>query len=444
MTKIAYVSGIQAVAKENPDYLLRGEVAVKDLDLGTIDYLQMTEGEMRLQLLKQQAKMYAASFPSLKVNYGGSMVNPYVQAQRLIEDAIYNGLHLNFDSTGFEKLSDVTGSMFDGLRIAAREAARMANPSSDTMMYSDRRSAMSGTDPIKQIGEIITLDTCQSYERYDYGVLPEGEGMDMYSPELQRYAQFKDIGFDADCLKRMEYRDQFNKFLPDHSSQLLYHFVTDSFLRGGTEGALDSISLANIVNKKAWHSGGVEMFSNISTLSQPILTEWIRTGIMQANQKQGIAPLTPEEVLIQYRDIPESWNYSILGDASKDYRIGIIPILIQIAILIIATSIAAAGLIQVLRGQEPTAYSYANDLFQKVLSPAGTDWKVQLPGGGLPTGGGVTCPTGYKKNASGICVPITASGSTSTAFSKKNLIIGGAVLAAGAGLYLATSDNKKA
>lgn len=447
MTKISYVSGIAPTGQNTAaaDYLLKGEAPVKGLDLGVFDYLQMTEGEATLQLLKKQAMMYAASYPSLRINWKGVFVNPYTQAQAIIDDAIYNGLHLNFDSSDFNRLANATAGHFDGLVYAAKTAAAAYYPATDMMLYRDRTNAGQGTDPSVQIGEIISLENCQRWERlmnWTGGETPTVKKM--FSKETFQMEWFAQTISDADCQKRLEYRDAFNKYLPDSAPQLLYHFVTDAFLRGGVN-PLDAVSLANVVNKKAWHSGGVEMFSNVSTLSTSVLTEWLKTGIMAAHQKQGIAPLTPEEALMSFRDDPESWNRSLLGDESRGYRIGE-PITLTTLIIIAIAVFLAGGLVQIFQGKEPTAWKYALDLFQKVISPSGTDWKPSgfpTGGTGTNTGGGVTCPVGYTKNAAGLCVPTVTTPTASSTISTKTMVLIGGGVAAAAGLYL-LSDNKKA
>jgi hypothetical protein len=446
MTKISYVGRVGLPDKrsyEGQHLAWYGEEQTAGLQPPMIDYLQTSSGEMWAQLLKAQAQMYALSYPSLKVNFEGTVVNPYVQAGRIIDDSIAKGLHRYFDPTKIDRLAALSPA-FASVASALRQAANMAAPASDLLMLKGRDSLLRGTDPDKQIGEIVTLDNCTRWERDNFADIGRGGARSMYSTELGRNAVFVPRGTDELCIHKMEYRDEFNKSLPDSSHQLIYNWVTDGFLREGVKGSLDSVAIAKIVNKASRQTGGIEVFANVSKIEQNLIAEWVKTGVMGANQRKGLAPKTPEELLVIFRDTPEGWDINVeKGREENDFKINPIPFLIQIAILVVGSIIAIGGLIQILQGKEPTAFRYVTELFSKVLSPSPSDFNipnVTLPTGG--TGSGGTCPTGFTKNAAGLCVPIVTTPSKTGLSTNTMLAIGGAVVVAG-GIYLATKDDTK-
>jgi hypothetical protein len=447
MTRVSVIGKLGLIEKggyANQHHKIYGETQTKGIAPPMIDYLQMSSGETWAQLLKAQADMLALSYPSLKVNFEGTQINPYAQAGMLINDAIYKGLHNNLDVARFDRLATVTGGHFDGLAQAIRLAKNMAAPASDLIMLKDRNSLLQGIDPMKQIGEIVTLDNCQ---RFSLARGASGGDTRMFSTETHQMEWFNSLGTDANCLTRIEYRKAFNEALPNSSHQLIYNWVTDDFLRQGLKGQLDSVAIAQIVNKATWHRGGIEVFANVSTINKQLIAEWVKTSIMGANQRIGLAPMTPEEILVLMRDTPEGWGINVeKGDPGKDFKVGAIPFLVALGVFILSCLIGVAGLIQVLQGKEPTAFRYATDLFQKVLSPSPSDFNI--PNITLPTGTGtgnnpIPCPAGYTRNAQGQCVKTTTGAGSGMSQNTMIAIGAGAVLLGG--LYLATKDdNKKA
>jgi len=224
----------------------------------------------------------------------------------------------------------------------------------------------------------------------------------------QRDAQsnLKDIQY------KNELRSSLNNNLEKASHSPLYEFIVPSDYT--KIKAVDAV----LGDKIQRHRMFADFVSPQAGLERDNVRLWMRNGIKAQNgtSSQNIGALTPEDSILALASNP---NLGYLNGAPHIGDFGI-SIAIAIAIIIIASIVPIIALIQVIQGKEPTALQYLSTLTNLAGVGMGKDFagaagKIILPNGtGTGTGTGDTpCPTGFTKNAAGVCVPdVPAPGKT--------------------------------
>lgn len=380
---------------------IRGEERGNIADIPTnlyFDYAKYTEGEFEALILREKAKLLKTVYPDSTMN------KTWQRSINRIDNAVFNGLS-SFSFTGLWSAEET--AVAKALQLL-KSKTRPANG----VALSTRRNASVGG------GELIPLDdynSCQIFLNNNYGTT--------YGSCVQ--------AIDAANRWKTQLNDP-DKGLEKASHQFLYNWVTASDLNNET------LPFENRY-KMRLHKENIFELERLSGLSSMNLSSWISLGVMRRSALKLGEVMTPEQTIAFLKQYTETPILEV-GDPRAD-GVGCGPVcLIAIAVLILAAFIGFSGLIQVTRGQEPTAFKYISQLSTLTNSPGGSDWISKLPD---LTGGGGTgstgCPTGYTKNAAGLCVKNGTTTTASSGFSLTDpLVIGGlAVLAAG-GVYFAT------
>lgn len=376
------------------------------------DFSKYTEGEQQLLFLREKAKLLQAVYPD------SSLYGEWDRSVNRINDAVYKGL-ANFNFTGLWRNDENT------VARAISLLKNKVNPANGLFLSTRRNGGVSGTDPLVPLED--GHENCKVY--LDPSVTPDAIG------DLNAYES---------CLDRVENVNFFKRQLndPDYglektSLQFLYNWATPADLNNED---IDINKRFKMIKHRE-HILGLAQFTGLSAMN---IQGWISLGIMRRSALNFGEVLTPENVidfLKTHLDTPILFP----GDSRADdlERVGLFTI-IAIAVLVLAAFIGVAGLVQVLKNKEPTAFSaipYLSGLAKVATggveknSPGGSDWikKAGTVLDNLPTGGTkpkTTTLPGASPND---------SKDSGFDFSLNNpLVIGGGAALLAGGIYLAT------
>jgi hypothetical protein len=376
------------------------------------DFSKYAEGELQLLFLREKAKLLKVMYPE------STFQNQWERSINRIDNAVYHGL-TNFSFTGAWSVDE--NAVAKAISFLKNKTA----PANGSFITNRRNPSVGGADliPLED-----SYEQCKIFLNNSYG---------------QSYGSCV-AGVDAANAMKQILNDP-DKGLEKSSHQFLYNWVTDADLNNETL-TFDSRF------KMARHKEHLFELERVTRLSSMNLAGWLSLGVMRQNALKLTEAMTPQETIAYLKanlDVPILER----GDSQAD-GVGEPFTLIAIAVLILASFIGITGLVQVCKGQEPTAFKYIRDLGSLAAatnSPGGIDFKPKTTGGGGTGGGDNLTPeqkcalkTGYKWNAAKqVCEKIdTGSGAgkgTGLAIDFSDpLVIGTGVAVVGAGLYLAT------
>lgn len=233
-----------------------------------------------------------------------------------------------------------------------------------------------------------------------------------------------------------------NKYIESCGHHVLYNFIPN----------LNDVPQI-VAIKGNYHNAFITETMRLSGLSREAVTLWLRNGVMRKNAEKGIGALTPEQAIallaegqddprfdISNRDLyPEPPRIGVLDPLTIGLIIALSSLLVRAYVLTLQYKIAMAE-------KDGTAFAASSLALLGTFeaSPETKDFKF---GGGNNTGGGGTggggvllkCEDGYTRNpTTKLCEKDKAEG-----LSTKTMLMIGGGLAAAAGLFLLSSDNKK-
>lgn len=228
MTRISYIHGIP-------------EDEIADRSKGVpnrsfIDYPQMTDGHLRLQLILEQLNILSGFYPDNQELF---------QAQVQLSDYLAKGIGSPF--IGITK-------MIPFLRKEIRKARKQTK----------KASAINN--------KLIDLDDCSKYLVWDENPYGDWEWR-----ETDEYDK---------CKKDNRYKGLLNDHLEETSHHLLYNYI---------EQANQSPTI--VVAKSLQHSLAIENLAKITGLGKSNLKLWVRNGILRSNVSHGMQPLQPETTI---------------------------------------------------------------------------------------------------------------------------------------------------
>ncbi|RMH47261.1 MAG: hypothetical protein D6688_03725 [Alphaproteobacteria bacterium] len=328
MTKVKYIHGLPA------DEVRDRAANIKRKAF--LDPFRMTEGELQVALLMEQARILAQFYPD----------NPdYQAAVDVLENALRKGLHV---APG-NGLPVRPPESIRPLVPTIRKAAKKRNPAS-------RRFGMK-RNPSKGIGEIPLLD-CNIQPPFDPQDLedPYGNPRPMSWQERQLYEAWQD---EVDKCKK---ENTWRKLLNEHWEKVAHHPLY-TFLDDPNEAT-------NVAaTKKVLHDLALGNAERVTGIKYNLLKNWQRVGVMRQNAVQGgIEPLTPEQTIEALRQ-------------GAQQGIGIVPaVLTAIAQIIAAAAAAAATFLTVLKQEQPDdAVIFSNQLQgwgTEGYGPQTNDWQA--------------------------------------------------------------------
>lgn len=317
MTKVSYIHGIP-----KSEWQDRGANVPAP---SFLDFHNMTEGELKLNLLREQLSILNGFYPE---------VEQYREGEQVLSDTLKDGLHKKtFAISG-------TGPVRQYVNKAIAEVRQMGQPAAKMW----RKQTAIG-DPI------IDIDNCDQY-----AIIEEDE----FGRYLSNPVEYNE------CLKQNEYKKILNSKLEDSAHHILYTFVSNPNLQPATVAA-----------KTVNHRGVVALWHDITGISTDNLQLWIRNGVMRSNAKKGAEPLQPELTI----DVLKEGSSTSVGIAPA--LLAALPAIIS---AIAAAVSATALLISSLQNKDRLKFESSFDgIGLPPFGPEQMDWQL---GGGVVAPGG--------------------------------------------------------
>jgi Divergent InlB B-repeat domain len=333
MTKIALVRGIQGVDDEHP--LLANRPFM--------NYHIMTEAELATQIYLENLKLEEAVYPD--------KARSARKAIEYIENAIYKGIH---GLSGNLYISGNDPALLNARQFLEYHRNNFSGACTHAFDESRRRGSdrSSGIDP-QILGLDLETDLSRCYDK-------------KFSTRTLKLEDPTRDEVDL-CSKQTTYKKIINDSWEQGAHHLLYEFIPNP-----------NIYAATVAAKAIDHKKIIPETGRISGLSHTNLQSWAALGVKRMSATKDIGLLSPEETIKELFDARyKDENGAYIGDGG----ISIILILIIIAV---ATP-ALAGLIQVMKGQEPTAFQYMEKALSTAVAASNRDFDDGRRNGG---GGG--------------------------------------------------------
>lgn len=309
MTKISYIHGIGAT--DPGEYRDRGKLVPPQ---NYINYPALTDGELRLTLLADQANMLAAMYPENK---------ELLRSRQILVDALYKGLHNTPLPTGI-----FTGNLATVIS-EIRKAQKDTRPAVGAF-YGRKNVGRGIGDPL------VPLSDCQK----EAFVPPH------YMDDFKYKA----------CQLQNEYKKILNDKFEKSSHQLLYDFVANP-------NAVPPVVTVKATN----HRLARGTVHTITKISMDNLKLWERNGIIRYNSLAGgVGPRHPEETI------------QILKENAAMSGIGVVPIAaIILAIAAAITAIAQLVSSFKAKGPDTTAlWNQLQGIGTETYGPQLQDWNM--------------------------------------------------------------------
>lgn len=356
MTKISYIHGIPADE-------LAGRGLEAPAQAAYIPYTQLTEGEMRLALLREQAAVYAAAYPE---------VPAFRRAVRMYDGALIQGIH----NGGVHFVGAIDADLQNVAR-QINQAKRLQRPAAGAF-YTPRPS-----NGIGRIGEIVPpsiTEDCEDYatrmtNRYYGGSDTAGPLKFQYKAMLALLpAKKKWLEYLGKCETQKAIEALYNAKLEGASHHVLYHRVSDVYR---------PIIGTRVDVKRILHQAGVGALAYTGDMSSSLMSMWVETGILRSNATGGVGAVGSVETSFALSDDPEAAYiaYQKTVAAAQKNRIGAaqIPVAAVIALVTAALTVADT-ILKTASAKKAGAFASANGFGTEAYSAAKTDWtNVQTP-----------------------------------------------------------------
>jgi len=338
MTKISYIHAIPAA--ENSD---RG-AAVQQARREYIPYLSLTEGEMRLELLRQRMQMFSAFYPD---------VPEYRRAVSLVDDVLKAGVH-----GGVSFIGAIPDELQQVARVIA-QAVDQTRPAAGGELLG-RESIMNG------IGEIIptadsTLRRNNCIKKVNNSNLPYKE---------------QQAG-----VKKCETLFEIERIYNGYMERIGHHTVYNRITQGWPD------TPDRVFTKLILHDAGIEGMANAAELSKNLISDWVENGVLAKNSAIGAGLIGSTTTSFYLSPDPELSlsKYLAWQQQRGGAKIGIAPaVVVAIVGAITAVAGAAFQFLTEIQKQKAFAMSEAKGFGTSAYSAAQSDWPI---GAGNPTTG---------------------------------------------------------
>jgi len=364
MTKISYIHGVP-----------QNEVADRSKSVRPKTFLsadKMTDGQMYLALLRDRVRIF-----------GDFYGNPaYKQAESMIDNALYAGVHGNIS---------FTGDMRDPVLQAVAAQIKRSKGATRSAMGLDR-GINARIGDLAQLAAIPLLGdgSASAAERWAYSEVWKKYRpyFNAWKPPFKETDSFlamgaKSVKWPNDDVKtkilgyfsdRVDYfKSQnvviqvYNDSLEKSAHHLLYHNLNPKWAAMPTR----------VDVKRILHGGGVSALAQAGDFSQQNMSLWVENGVLRKNIERGIGP----ENSVNASFILASGN----SDAYKsNYDAAIAGAWTPEKIIALVTAITAAlgamaGIVVSVRSKRPAAFGAANNLGTEPFSAQTTDWPNTPP-----------------------------------------------------------------
>lgn len=375
----------------------RNEVAQRSKEvkkMGFLPYLSLTEGEMRLSLLEEQAKMYAA--------YSKNPV--YTRAASDINNALHNGIHngVSFVGAWHEPMQQYIAKEIYNCSKLIRPA------SGDFIAPRTGLERPKGIFSGVHIGDILphdpSLSDCNKYAinyvaNY-YKDLPHWKIVAMLAvPALNQKIVKKYNEGKAICKSKREVERLLNEGITLFGHHTVYAFLPP----------LPNEYPSEVAIKRTLQAAGQNDLSRLAGSSNQNMRLWLETAIMQRNSQQNIGPLGSHETNIYWTGLPAeainkylaitgtkgekvragAVNGRMIMELLKEYgqsNIGTDPATAKLVIetlkaIFIALIAAAPAIVSALSNQRADAFAGSRGIGTEAVNPSQPDWKTPIGGG---------------------------------------------------------------
>lgn len=269
MSELAYIHG-------KPEAKQRGANVPK---ARAVDYSRMTEGEMKLFLLREQTDILR--------NYYSD--NPtYQKAYDMLTDSLAAGIH-GAAAVGMPTM--FIENELQKIVKAIRSAKRLTAPAG-RLVVNDKR---------KSIGNpLVPVLDCEALHPFEFDP-------STFNNQYTYQQQLADINqARAECKAENDWRKLLNEHLEKMAHHPLYSFMSNQQAKN-----LSQLS----EGKPLLHSLAMSNISNLSKISESNLSLWQRNGVMRTNVEKGASPLSPESTIdtLAAKALEESLNGAFLA-----------------------------------------------------------------------------------------------------------------------------------
>lgn len=322
MTTVSYIHGIP-----QDEFADRGrEVPVqKYINAGA-----MTDGELKMALLREQLQIFAAFYPE---------VEAYREGERLIVSVLEQGLH---------SISYLPPGGPVEVKRAINLARRKNRPAVGALTVPRTSAGLAG---------LIPTEDCTQYMR-QYIDPQDYSGTVTYQHTPESWA----------CEQRNEEVQALNLHLEPSAHHLLYEYVQQP---GSQPGSVQT--------KRVLHRNAISSLAEIMEFDRDNMALWVRNGVIRNNASKGTQPFQPEQTIDIMRTEVPAWRAATGAQVNGPF-LAALPAILQ---AVTAAIVATGTLISVLQAaKQARLRNTAQGIGSRTFGPEAADWE------GGPTGGG--------------------------------------------------------
>lgn len=296
----------------------------------------MTDGELKLVLLREQLQILQAYYPEVK---------EYKTGEQLVVSILEEGLH---------DLSSLPSDAPREIAQAVKIARRKKRPAAGAFTVARNSASLMG---------LIPTEDCTQYMR---------QVIDPFDYSSQSTLAHTAESWACEA-KNKEIRD-LNLHLEPSAHHLLYEYVNRPLESPGTVQA-----------KRVLHRSAIGTLSEIMEFERSNMSLWIRNGVMRNNASRNLQPFPPEETInILATEIPaRARNVRTRGGGRDGLRgpfLAALPVILQ---AIGAAVGATATLVAILKAEKQNRLrNSAQGIGLPSFGPESEDWPTDYQGTG--------------------------------------------------------------
>lgn len=264
MSKISYIHG--------PGQVPQNELPDRGREVKTakpyIPYTRLTEGEMRLSLLREQLSIYAAAYPDYK---------QYAQGLVMVDNALNAGV-----SNGVNFI----GAIPDNLQEVARQirrASNMTDPATIDFIGMPRdlsKGVRIGADIVP-----VSIPDCEEYATRKanefYGKnwnTSQYKNIPTALPGPLQAKKKRWLDYRNECQIQTEVERIMNDRLEAAAHHVLYKNISSNY---------PSLAGSRMDVKRLLHVSGIGALANAASVSPSMVQDWTEVGILRKNANVG-------------------------------------------------------------------------------------------------------------------------------------------------------------
>lgn len=299
----------------------------------------MTDGELKLVLIREQLQILQAYYPEIK---------EYKYGEQLVVRILEEGLH---------DLSSLPSDAPKEIAKAVKAARRKKRPAIGAFTVERNSASLMG---------LIPQEDCTQYMReaidpFDY------TGQVTYEHTSESWACEQ---------KNKEIRD-LNLHLEPSAHHLLYEYVNRPLESPQT-----------VVSKRVLHRNAIGTLSELMEFDRSNMSLWIRNGVMRNNAARNLQPFPPEETInILATEIPaRARNTRTRGGGRDGLRgpfLAALPVILQAIGAAVGATAALVSLLKAAKAER--LRNSAQGIGLPSFGPESEDWPIDYQGTGGST-----------------------------------------------------------